>query len=296
VNTDKTNPVVSWLWKVPTIAIAYLFGVMLSGGLITAAKMPWPEFPGVTDDTTNFILGLVSALLMAVCLALLARGIRATIAVRWIILTAFAYVTFGLNNQIEAAIFTTYGGFTTMLLFFILPCTFGAAVAVTLFRPEERERPLANIFAERSISQWGWRVVVAWLAFPVIYLAFGMLAAPFVVPVYQTQDFGLTLPGMGTIIPVALGRSALYLAATVPLIVTWSRSRQSLLWSLAFSIFAMMGLIGLLTATFFPPVLRIAHSVEILGDAIVYAWLLVSLFIPKARPEVNEAVPAVADS
>jgi len=57
----------------------------------------------------------------------------------------------------------------------------------------------------------------------------------------------------------------------------------------------MMGLIGLLSATFFPPVLRVAHSIEILGDAVVYAWLLVALFIPKVRHEINQTVPAVAE-
>jgi hypothetical protein len=55
-----------------------------------------------------------------------------------------------------------------------------------------------------------------------------------------------------------------------------------------------MGLIGLLTATFFPPVLRIVHSIEILGDAVVYAWLLVALFVPRMRVERAAPAPAVA--
>lgn len=296
MNTDTRNPFVSWLWKVPTIAIAHFFGVMIAGAAITAANMPWPKLPESLSQSNELVLNLVGSILMAVCLALLARGLRGSQAVRWLILALFSYVTFGLNNQIESTIFTTYGGFATMLLFFILPCAFGAAAAVFLFQPADVDRSLENVFAGWSPTNWGWRVVIAWLAFPVIYLSFGMLAAPFVVPVYQTQDFGLTLPGMGTIIPVALGRSALYLVVTIPLLVSWSRSRRSLLWSLALSFFAMMGLIGLLTATFFPPILRVAHSIEILGDAIVYAWLLVALFIPNARHEVKEAVAVVVDS
>jgi len=295
MKTESQNPVISWLWKIPVIAVTYFFGVMIAGAVITAAKMPWPEFPGATDEATNFALGLIGAFLMAICLASLARGIRGSQALRWFILTAFAYVTFGLNNQIEAAIFTTYGGTTTMILFFILPCAFGAAAAAWLFRPESTDRAPESTFAERSVSNWWWRVVIAWLAFPAIYIFFGMLAAPFVVPVYQAQDFGLTLPGFSIMIPVALARSALYLAVTIPVLVTWSRSRRSLFWALAISFFAMMGLIGLVTATFFPPVLRIAHSIEILGDALVYAWFLVTLFIPKVRQEVNEPVAVAAD-
>lgn len=210
-------------------------------------------------------------------------------------MAAFAYVTFGLNNQIEAAIFTTYGGTPTMLVFFVLPCAIGAAAAVQFFRPVQTDESLESVFIVQPVSKWWWRVVVMWLAFPVIYIFFGMLAAPVVVPVYQTQDFGLTLPGFGTMLPVALGRSALYLAVTVPILVTWSRSRRSLYWALAISFFAMMGLIGLLSAAFFPPVLRVAHSIEILGDALVYAWLLIALFIPKVRHEINEPVVAVAE-
>ena len=120
MNTETQNPIVSWMWKIPAIAVAYFIGVMISGAVITAAKMPWPAFPGSASETENSILALVGSLLMAGCLALLASGIRGSQPLRWLILALFGYVTFGLNNQIEAAIFTTYGGTTTMLLFFIL--------------------------------------------------------------------------------------------------------------------------------------------------------------------------------
>jgi hypothetical protein len=295
MNNHVNRSFIGWLWKIPVIAVAHFFGVMVAGAIITAAKMPWPTLPESLSQTNDIALSLVGSILMAACLALLARGIGGSKAARWLSLAAFTYVTFGLNNQIESAIFTTYGGTPTMLLFYILPCAFGAAAAVLLFRPLSAV-PLDNGVAGQPVSKWWWRVIVAWLAFPAIYLFFGMLAAPFVVPVYQAKDFGLILPGMGTIIPVALGRSALYLAVTIPLLMSWSRSRRDLFWTLAIAFFAMMGLIGLLTATFFPPVLRITHSVEILGDALVYAWLLVALFIPRARREISEAVAAIADS
>ena len=295
MNNESRNPVVSWAWKIPAIAIAYFIGVMIGGAVITAAKMQWPTFPGSAGETENFVLSLISSILMAACLALIARGIRGAQFVRWLILAVFTYVAFGLNNQIEAAIFTTYGGNTTMLLFYILPCAFGAAAAIHLFRPEQNSPSIDNAITGQPFTRWLWRAIVAWLAFPVIYLFFGTLAAPVVVPVYQSQDFGLTLPGFGTMIPVALVRSALYLAVTIPILVNWSRSRRSLFLSLGIALFAMMGLIGLLSATFFPSVLRVAHSVEILGAALVYAWLLVALFIPKVRHEINEPVAAVAE-
>lgn len=293
MKTDERNTALVWLWKIPAIAAAYFVGVVLSGAVITALGLQWPSIPEPLSQTAALGFNLISSLLMAACMAWIALGIRGSRPARWLILTLFTYVTFGLNNQIEAAIFTTFGGTAAMIVFYIAPSMLGAAAAVSLFRPNPAPDRSAN--GRQMATQW-WRFVIGWLAFPVIYLFFGMLAAPFVVPAYQSQNFGLTLPGWGTLLPVALARSALYLAVTIPIFVTWSRSRRSLFLCLATAFFAMMGLIGLLTATFFPPVLRVTHSIEILGDAVVYAWLLVSLFVPKARHEISEAVAAVADS
>ena len=295
MNASVVNSPRALGWKIPAVALSYFVAVMISGGVITATGMSWPTTPAPMSETESLMLNVVSSFLIAGCMALLAVGIRGTTAVRWIVLAAFTYVTFGLNNQIEAAIFTTFGGFTTMLVFFVLPCLIGAAAAVALMPAGEHAAEPATVFTSRPVSAWWWRVVAAWLAFPAIYVFFGMLAAPLVVPLYQQQDFGLTLPGWSTMMPVALGRSALYLAVTIPVVMMWSRSRRSLILSLGIAFFAMMGLIGLLTATFFPPVLRVTHSIEILGDALVYAWLLVTLFVPKPRARAPEPAPVVVD-
>jgi hypothetical protein len=294
MNGSTSHSRISLGWKIPAIVLCYFAGIAISGGVITALGMEWPTIPVQSSETANLVLSLLGSVLMAGCMALLAVGLRGATATRWIALAAFCYVTFGLNNQIEAAIFTTFGGTSAMLVLFVLPCLAGAAAAVMLL-PGESDSRRTTVLHNRGISFWWWRVPVAWLAFPVIYIFFGMLAAPFVVPIYQQQDFGLTLPGWDTIIPVALLRSALYLAVTIPILLMWSRSRRGLTLTLGTAFFAMMGLIGLLTATFFPPVLRIVHSIEILGDALVYAWLLVALFVPKDRADESEPVPAFAD-
>ncbi len=287
MNSDSRNSPLAWLWKIPAIAAAYFVGVVISGAVITALGLQWPTIPEPLSQTAALGLNLISSLLMAACMAWIALGIRGSRPARWLILALFTYVTFGLNNQIEAAIFTTFGGTAAMVVFYIAPALLGSAAAVSLFRPQPTLEPSTT---DRRVAMQWWRFVIAWVAFPVIYLAFGMLAAPFVVPVYQAQDFGLTLPGWGTLLPVALARSALYLAVTIPILATWSRSRRSLFLCLTTALFAMMGLIGLLTATFFPPMLRITHSIEILGDAVVYAAFLVALFVPDARAEA--AAPA----
>jgi len=291
MSVTKGNSIIGWIGKVAAIAAAYFLGTMISGMVITAAGMPWPAFPNPPSQATNLILGVFSSVLMAGCLALLASGIRGTQLARWLALTAFSYVIFGLNNEIEAAAFTTFGGTATMLVFFVLPCLLGAAAAVWLIRPATSPETRRTTVFARPPSTWWWRVVIAWLAFPVIYVFFGMLVSPIVVPFYRDPSFGLTLPSWNTIFPVVLLRSALALAVTLPVLVLWSRSRRRLFVSLAIAFFAMMGLIGLAATTFFPPTLRVVHSIEILGDAVVYAWVLVALFIPKARAARNQALP-----
>jgi len=294
MSVNDANTVTTWIWKVLAIAAVYFLGTMISGAVITAAGMSWPTFPNPPSQTVNLLLNVISSLLVAGCLALLAWGVRGSQAVRWLILAAFTYVLFGLNNQIEAAAFTAFGGTTTMILFFVAPCLLGAAAAAWLVRPGTALQPRGATVFDRPPSAWWWRLAVAWLAFPVIYVFFGMLVSPIVVPFYKDPSFGLTLPGWNTIFPVVLLRSALALAVTLPILVLWSRSRRSLLVSLAISFFAFMGLIGLAATTFFPPTLRVAHSIEILGDAVVYAWVLVALFIPKARAASPAAAPANA--
>lgn len=289
------NSIANWIGKVAAVAAAYFLGTMISGMVITAAGMPWPAFPNPPSQTTSLILGVFSSVLMAGCLALLAWGVRGSQPVRWLALTAFSYVIFGLNNEIEAAAFTTFGGTATMLVFFVAPCLLGAAAAVWLIRPATLPEPRLATALHRPASTWWWRVVLAWLAFPVIYIFFGMLVGPFVVPFYTAPGFGLTLPGWDTILPVVLLRSALALAVTLPMLLLWSRSRRSLFVSLAIAFFAMMGLIGLAATTFFPPTLRVVHSIEILGDAVVYALVFVALFVPKLRAVRTEALSVAVE-
>ena len=77
-------------------------------------------------------------------------------------------------------------------------------------------------------------------------------------------------------------RSLLFLAATVPIIVGWRRSRRALVLSLAAAFTAMVGLTGLIESSWMPTTLRIVHSLEIAADSLVHAWVLVALLVPQA--------------
>jgi hypothetical protein len=55
------------------------------------------------------------------------------------------------------------------------------------------------------------------------------------------------------------------------------REAGSLLFALALAHFFLVGLFALMQASFFPPVLRVAHSLEVAADSFAYATIPVLL-------------------
>jgi hypothetical protein len=276
------------LWKIPVIGAIYFVGILIAGAVVTKLGLPFPEVPG---QTWIPILGFLTAVTLAVGIALLANGIAGTPFKRGSILVVFFYVSFVINNQIEAVVYSTTAEVPTMLLFFILPCLMASAAAVLLTRFAEERPALPTVFADRPITRWWWRVVLAWLAFPVIYYFFGALIYPLVADAYTSPDFGLRLPEPLVVIGAVSLRSLLFLAASIPILVNWHRSRRSLVLSLAAALAAMVGVAGMFESTWMPTQMKIVHSLEIIADSLVHAWVMVALLVekPKAeQPELSE--------
>ena len=124
---------------------------------------------------------------------------------------------------------------------------------------------------------------MALLAFPVIYGVFGMLlmaVAPWLLDYYRSGSGHLTLPPPFLIVAVVLLRSLLFLLSALPLLVTWTGSRRALVLRLGSAYWVLVGLFGLIQASWLPVGLRVGHSLEILADSFVYAWALVVLLVP----------------
>jgi hypothetical protein len=244
-------------------------------------------------------LALLSCLAVAFGTAPVAWGLAVGSRARWAILALLAYVCMGLNTAIEAAIFTRFGGTAAMLVFNAFIAAFLATGLALLFRSE----PLRSwsehwetFTIGRGPLEWAWRVAAAIVVFPPIYLAFGSLIAPIVVESYRTGQFGLTLPGFGLIIPVQLVRSTLYLAASVPVLVAWRGSRVRLALALGAAHFVFDGLSGMLQSHWLPMPMRIAHTLEILGDSLTYAAVVVALLVRRREDRERVAAGAAADS
>jgi hypothetical protein len=277
MTTERTSRRYAWLWKIPLIGGAYFVATMISGAMVTALGLQFPEFPG---HTSNPALSFVASIVLGVTLYLLARGVGGSSGLRWLVLFAFIYVSYCVNNQIEGATFTTAGAYGTMLVFFVLPCAVIAGLAALLVKPTADGARMTTVFSDGPVSSWWWRVVLAWLAFPFIYYFFGMLAYPFVADSYQGGELGLRVPSQGLIFAVVTLRSLFFLLVTIPILATWSASRRSLFIALAAAFSAMVGVAGLIESAWLPTSMRVIHSVEIIADSIVHAWVLVALLVP----------------
>lgn len=283
MNTE-TN-IVSWLWKLAVCAVVYAAGAILGVMLATALGLELPRFPGQVDMTVQGLLLFPTGLVFSIGLAVMAIGLVGRSWQRWLILAIFLYVINGIGNAIESALFTTLGGQIGDAVAFLVPSA-ACAIAVTLLFPAPSSAPLAQKGAEflaqyKPVSLAG-RTLAAILAFPVIYLVFGGIVSPIVVPHYEVLDF-LKIPPMSTLLPVAHLRSVLLLLVSLPIVIAWEGSRSRLILGLGLGHAAAVGVGGLVQATFFPAVLRWVHGVEIFADSMVYAWILVLLFAVKSR-------------
>ena len=281
--------------RVVLTAVAYVVSMVLAGMLSGLLHLPaMKAIPG-TSTQQVFLSMVLSLPILIVGMLPLALGLKGSGLQRWFAVAALLYVTLGLNTIIEAKIFTGLldGNPFFASLFWILPAALTAFALTYRFGKTE---PTTSHLGEFGVPGWTWRILVAWLAWPVIYFFFGMCVSPFVVPYYQAGGvLGLRIPGFDVIIRTQLLRSAIFLAASFPVILLWTKSRGRLILALGLAHAVTVGIFQLAQAPFFPMVMRVAHSLEITGDSFAYAALLGLLFMRKtsvAQPQLSTSSAA----
>lgn len=285
--TKMLRAAIHWTWRLPVCGLAYVVGSMVGGAVVGALGMALPQVPEEADERIMGVCLMIGSVALAGGIAPLARGLRGPFWSRWLILAGLCYVCLGINTPIEAAIFTNLGGMSGMVVLMVVPCAlFGAATAL-LFRPASAGvspgTPGGRSVRGHGAWWWVWRLGAALCAFPVIYWTFGMMVGPFVLDYYRAGDYGLTLPGLGTIILVQFLRSAVFLAAALPVLMRWSGSRPGVALRLGAAFYVLVGLFGMIQVYWLAPALRVLHNVEILADSMVYALTLSWLFAGAAR-------------
>jgi hypothetical protein len=270
--------------------LVFFIGTMAGSLLALALGLPAPAVPEGTDGGTLLAYLLGASLATGALLAFLAGRIRGGWLRRGLTLAWLGWMVYSLNTFLEAAIFTTFESASPYKLVMDLV---GFALAGTL--AALWFRPAARTAAPPSFSLRGWaaRLALAWAAFPLIYLTFGKLVEPFVIDVYQQGQLEMRAPGWDVIIPMQLARSLLFLLACLPLVRAWGGARRSLWAGLGAALFLLVGGLYMFQAYWMPVGFRLAHTLEILADSLVYAGVLAALFGAAASPSiVRPAAPA----
>ena len=264
-------------------ALAYVVGTVIMGMLSPMLHLPaMKAVPGISPQQL-FLTLVLSSPLLALGLIPLAAGLRGKWVSRCLAIAFLLYVTLGLNTLLEVKLFAELlqGSAVLASLFFVLPCLLTAAV---LAYSVGQDGSTAGSMRQLKTLGWAWRLCLAWLSFPVIYFFFGMCVAPIVVPYYNAHDvLGLKIPPVDVIIRTQLLRSPIFLAASLPLVVLWAKSRGRLLFALGLAHAMTVGIFQLAQASFLPMTLRIAHSAEITADSFAYAAVLTFLFTQSAK-------------
>ncbi len=274
------------LGKILLAAAAYVFGVVTTGMIATALRVPPIELPfGLSPEKAFFALAMGSPLLTAAVLPVTV-GLRGSWMKRFLAIGTLLFISIGVNTALEGSIFSTImsgrGVYIAMLA--LLPCLFATAVLTSgkCDSTAETSRPAF------TAPEWAWRLLTAWLAFPVIYWCFGSLIAPFVMDYYRSGVGGLRIPPTETILGMQLVRGILFLVATVPIALLWKKSRPAFILSVGLAYAVAVGVFQLVQGTFLPVFLRLIHSAEIAADSFAYAAILGFLFIPSAEARKTE--------
>jgi hypothetical protein len=285
---------VKLLGKILLAAVAYVFGVVMTGIIAAALRVPPIELPfGMSPEKAFLALAMASPLLTAAVLPV-AIGLRGSWMKRCLAIGILLFISIGVNTALEGSIFSRImsgrGVYIAMLA--LLPCLFAAAVLTwgKYGTTAEISRP------PFTAPEWAWRLLAAWLAFPVIYWCFGSLIAPFVMDYYLSGVGGLRIPPTETIVGMQVLRGVLFLVATLPIALLWNKSRGAFILSVGLAYAVAVGAFQLIQGTFLPIPLRIIHSAEIAADSFAYAAILGFLFIPAAEAKElkNKALSARA--
>lgn len=273
------------IWKTVIISFGYLVGTIILGVVIEALGLPMPTIASRLDPQQALVATLLSGFVYGLVMGPLSQRLPIPTGQRVGVLFLLAYGLNSVLNGLEAVFFSTYVAadqFVTLLVIGVSHLA-PAALAAVLFPPREVTTTLGRLLREtlaaRSLPGWTWRFLLAGVLFVPIYLFFGSLIAPIVVPYYtDAAGTGLAIPSFGVMIPLEVIRGLLFIPVVFPVVMVLRGSRLRLALWLGLILAAFVGWAPLLGGSFLPLTLRVVHGLEITADAFVHgaliAWLL----------------------
>jgi len=148
-------------------------------------------------------------------------------------------------------------------------------------------RALLDYFRAKSLHSWAPRYLALFVLFIVVYLFFGAIFSPYILPYYDNPNFGLqlTVPEPNVIFSLKFFRALAYLAAFTPLIASLHGDRFKTYATLMSLLYVAGGLASLLEAPSWPLGLRLAHGAELLFNSAV--WSLAITFTLTGKNKGN---------
>ena len=288
---------IKYIGRISVCALVLVVGTMLGGMASAALHLAPPQLPGQVDTGKLMLLTFAGAVVLAVALAELSRQLSGNRRTRFAVIAWLAFAWLGINNTLEASIFTTIGGAPSVVITMLFSVLFAAGAVALLFGGRGVETPscsnLRQYVAGWTAGQWTFRLGAAVIAFPVIYFLFGTPVGLVVAKFYQNQQFGLQMPSLDVIVGVQVIRSLIALLAALPVLLVWPGSRSRFAWTFGLSLFVISGLYGLLQGYWLPWMMRGIHTVELLLDSLAYGWVIAVLLLrpsPGAQTSGSDAV------
>jgi hypothetical protein len=269
------------------------------GGMITQALgLPAPSLPTGVDPTHMLVIMFLSGMLIALTLGPLTKRLALPMLQRFGLLFLLLFVLNNLINVIEALFFTTMP-FSEQVNALVTTAVGQAGLALllaVLFRPPSVERELLTALQEtlsqRPWTSWAWRFALAGVLYVPVYLFFGMIIAPIVLPYYQEMGLGLTVPGFEVILPLEVFRGLLYVLTLFPLVAVLRVSRWWLAFWFVLTVCVLGSWVPMLSAAWWPVTLRLTHGLEITADSIVHGLIIaLLLWTPVGADGQNREVP-----
>lgn len=277
------------------ITTASLVLRVIIGGLLSAVALTAFAFLSSSGKSSqvlsvpNLGIRIVSGLLYVAVMAPLARRVFYRRFPRFLAIFVPLYITGTLTDLIEAYFYTsllTPFSLVAALIIEGLPLLLITGIIAWLIPAAEdaRDEPrFGQVMRERGFFSWVWRIVVAGVPYPAIYLFFAMLVTPIEHAYYNDQAFVASLhtvvPSTATTLILEAVRGILFVLAMLPVIAAIRRSRWLTGLYIALIGAVLEAWIPLLGQTSWPAMMRVGNLLELTADACARALLMALLVV-----------------
>ncbi len=275
--STQGNSITKWVMALGLGTLAHFIGVGISGALLVHLGLQLPQVP---PPSPTPLMALGGSFSIALAASILLSGMAGSYWSRALSVAFFLLAAGGINTSVESAIFTTLGGNAFIVGMWLLSGLLTAFTMAAVLKPAPGQGRWDGLTPVRLLAGWAF--------FPPVYLFFGELLSPWILPYYNGGAAFLKIPPMTLVLAVQAARSLLFLGCSLPFIGLWTRTRWSLWLALGWMHYTVVDMYGNFLGTFLPLPLRMAHGVEIFGDSMAYGAILVLLLRPKETPAAKQ--------